>query len=261
MMRYLITGGAGFIGCNVANHYLARGASVTIFDDFSRLGSRENVLWLQRQYPDGVTVVEGDVLDRPAITRAVWDTDVVFHLAGQVAVTTSMSDPLRDCLSNVVGTVNVLEAARQVDSPPIVLFSSTNKVYGDLPGRLTETATRYVVADGYNGVSEEYSVVPRSPYGCSKCAADQYVVDYANTYGLQTVVFRQSCIYGERQFGIEEQGWVAWFALRAMQRQPVTIYGDGKQVRDVLYVSDLVDAFDCAIRNISRTSGQVYNIG
>jgi CDP-paratose 2-epimerase len=192
----------------------------------------------------------------------VEEADVVFHLAAQVAVTTSLSNPREDFGINAFGTFQVLEAVRRSSSQPIVVYSSTNKVYGKMPDlEVAEDASRYTYAGAVCGISEGRPLDFYSPYGCSKGTGDQYTVDYARIYGLRTVVFRQSCIYGPHQFGMEDQGWVAWFAIRALQDLPVTIYGDGKQVRDLLYVDDLTAAYDAAIRNIEVTTGQAYNVG
>jgi CDP-paratose 2-epimerase len=190
------------------------------------------------------------------------DAGLVFHLAGQVAVTNSVSDPRSDFEANALGTFNVLEATRLADIQAPFIFSSTNKVYGGLEGAgIVERDGHYAYAELASGVSEQQNLDFHSPYGCSKGAADQYVRDYHRIYGLQTVVFRQSCIYGYRQFGMEDQGWVAWFIIAAMQGRPITIYGDGKQVRDVLFIDDLLDAFEAAAANIDQTQGNVYNVG
>lgn len=260
--RYLITGGAGFIGVNAADHYAQRGDAVVLLDNFSRRGTEENRNWLCKQHP-GIRAVHADTRsDVQTLEVEAACCDVILHLAGQVAVTTSVANPRTDFEINALGTLNVLEAARRAPKPPIVIYSSTNKVYGGMEGvQVVEDGSRYRYRDLPEGVSETQPLDFHSPYGCSKGAADQYVRDYARIYGLRTVVFRQSCIYGTHQFGIEDQGWVAWFAMRALLNRPVTIYGDGKQVRDVLYIDDLVAAFDAAVEHIDRTAGQVYNIG
>ena len=260
---YLITGGAGFIGTNLAARYLDRGRRVTVFDNFSRPGTRDNLRWLTGRYRDRLRVIEGDVrrLGRD-FERAVEQAEVVVHLAGQVGVTTSLAAPREDFEINALGTLNVLEAVRRSRARPIVVYSSTNKVYGRmLDVSVVERKTRYVYRSLPAGVPETTALEFTSPYGCSKGAADQYVLDYARVYGLRTLCFRQSCIYGPHQFGNEDQGWVAWFALRALRGQPVTIFGDGKQVRDVLYVDDLGAAYDAAIDAIERTSGEAFNLG
>lgn len=260
---YLITGGAGFIGINAADHYLELGKRVILFDNFSRAGTEENVRWLCERHGNKVIVVKGDVRSSGKEFRAlVEDVDVVIHLAGQVAVTTSVIDPAEDFEINARGTFNVLEAVRNSERKPILLYSSTNKVYGKMEDlQVEERDGRYVYSDLETGVDESRPLEFYSPYGCSKGSGDQYVMDYARIYNLRTVVFRQSCIYGPHQFGIEDQGWVAWFAIRALQGLPFTIYGDGKQVRDVLCVSDLLKAYDAAIENIETATGQAYNIG
>ena len=261
--RYLITGGAGFIGTNLADHYLAEGKHVTIFDNFSRAGTEANVEWLKARHRDRLNVVHGDVR-RPGseFQELVEEAEVLFHLAAQVAVTTSVVDPVEDFEINARGTFNVMEAVRTSASKPIVLYSSTNKVYGKMDDLgVTERNGRYVYSDLDSGIPVSRPLEFYSPYGCSKGCGDQYVLDYSRIYDLDSVVFRQSCIYGPHQFGIEDQGWVAWFAIRAMQGLPFTIYGDGKQVRDVLYVGDLIRAYDLAVEHIGRTRGRAYNIG
>jgi CDP-paratose 2-epimerase len=261
-MRFLITGGAGFIGSNVTRALLAEGHSVTIFDNLSRPGSDHNLAWLRSQFGDSLTLIKGDIRDSQALTNAVTsDIEAIIHLAGQVAVTTSVHNPREDFEINALGTFNLLEAARQSPKPPIVLYSSTNKVYGgmeDVP--LTEEPTRYRYSN-LIGISESQPLDFHSPYGCSKGTGDQYVRDYARIYGLRTVVFRQSCIYGPRQFGVEDQGWLAHFIIAIQLGRPINIYGDGKQVRDMLYIDDLANAYKLAIAQIDKASGQVYNIG
>jgi CDP-paratose 2-epimerase len=263
--NFLITGGAGFIGTNLADNYLAKSKKVTILDNFSRAGSEDNARYLTERYgKELLTILTCDIRrwDRKLL-EAVEKADVVIHLAAQVAVTTSVKDPRADFETNALGTLNLLEAVRLSSSQPIVVYSSTNKVYGKMSDlEIVSSGNRYVysgLAEG--GISESRNLDFYSPYGCSKGAADQYVIDYSRIYGIRTIVFRQSCIYGPHQFGIEDQGWVAWFAIRALQDLPVVVYGDGKQVRDVLYVDDLMAAFDMSIGAISRTKGQAYNIG
>jgi len=258
----LITGGAGFIGANLADRFLGSGRRVTILDDFSRPGTERNLDWLRQNHGDGFAVIRGSITDPATCERAVADAGTVFHLAGQTAVTTSVTDPRRDFQINAYGTLNILEAARTAGHEPIVLYTSTNKVYGgmeDVP--VVEGDTRYTYRDLPEGADERQPLDFHSPYGCSKGAADQYVRDYARIYGLPTVVFRQSCIYGPRQMGVEDQGWVAWFIIALVTGKPITIYGDGKQVRDLLYIDDLLDAYELAVEKIAVTRGQVYNIG
>jgi len=258
----LITGGAGFIGSNLADALASDGWVVWIFDLLARPSVERNLAWLQEQHGGRIRFIRGDVRDFPAVAEAVRQAEVVFHLAAQVAVTTSLIDPRTDFEVNALGTLNVLEAARQARHRPVVLYTSTNKVYGameEVP--VVEEATRYRYADRPFGIDEDQPLDFHSPYGCSKGAADQYVRDYARIYGLPTVVFRASCIYGPRQFGTEDQGWVAHFVISAVAGRPITVYGDGKQVRDLLFITDLVAAMRAAVERIDRTAGQVYNIG
>lgn len=260
--RVLITGGCGFIGSNLAAHYLARGMQVVIFDNFSRKGADANAAWLAEGSPSGLSIVVGDVRNFDSLREAMHGCDLVVHLAAQVAVTTSVDDPREDFQINAVGGFNVLEAARASGADPIVLYASTNKVYGSLSGMEVEQHDRrYALSHRPEGIPETFPIDLHSPYGCSKGAADLYALDYARIYGLKTVVFRQSCIYGPRQFGIEDQGWVAHFVISAVQGRPITIYGDGKQVRDVLHVRDLIEAFDRAVDRIEVSRGQAYNLG
>jgi len=262
----LVTGGAGFIGTNVAARLLADGWRVRLFDNLSRPGVSRNFEWL-RQHHDQcrIELVIGDVRDRAALQRAVRGVTRVFHFAAQVAVTTSLVEPLVDFDVNAGGTINLLEALRRLDTPPSLLFTSTNKVYGHLDDlALERRAQRYAPADAAiaaNGISEERRLEFHSPYGCSKGAADQYVLDYARTFKLPATVFRMSCIYGPHQCGTEDQGWVAHFLMSAIDQMPLTLYGDGRQVRDVLFVDDLVDAMMLAHERIDRTRGQAFNIG
>ncbi len=262
-MHYLITGGAGFIGSNYAHRLIKRGEQVTIYDNLSRRGAERNLAWLRDTLgSQSFSFIHGDVRDAALLTTAIRRCDVVVHLASQVAVTTSVQHPREDFDVNVQGTFNVLEAVRLVEQPPIMLFASTNKVYGGMESLIiTEQETRYAYRDYPHGIPESFPLDFHSPYGCSKGSGDQYVRDYSRVYNLPTVVFRQSCIYGPRQFGIEDQGWVAWFVIAAVLGRPITIYGDGKQVRDVLYVEDLLDAYDAAIAHIDRAAGQIYNVG
>jgi len=262
-MRYLITGGAGFIGTNYVTRLLARGETVVLFDNLSRRGAARNLAWLRDTWgPNAFTFIRGDVRDAELLVASTRDADVIVHLASQVAVTTSVQDPRTDFECNALGTFNVLEAARLSGRAPLVLYASTNKVYGGMEElRVEELETRYAYRDYPHGIPETYPLDFHSPYGCSKGAGDQYVRDYARIYGLPTVVFRQSCIYGPHQFGMEDQGWVAWFIIAALLGRPITIYGNGKQVRDVLFVEDLLNAYDAAIARSDRAAGQVYNVG
>jgi len=261
--NYLVTGGAGFIGANYANRLLKRGEKVTIYDNFSRAGAPRNLEWLKRTYGgESFNVIVGDVRNASLIAESAKESDVIVHLAGQVAVTMSITNPRDDFEANAFGTFNVLEAARLSGRDPVFVYASTNKVYGGMEEvALTEDPTRWRYADLKNGCPETQPLDFHSPYGCSKGTGDQYVRDYHRIYGLRSVVFRQSCIYGPRQFGIEDQGWVAWFVIAAVTGRPITIYGDGKQVRDVLHVDDLLNAYDAAIEKIDMTAGKVFNMG
>jgi len=260
-MKLLITGGAGFIGAHTTFRFAAD-HDVTVVDDLSRKGSESNLKWLQEHCH--FQFVRCDIRRPQAILEAVQAArpDVVVHLAAQVAVTTSVADPRTDFDINALGTFNVLEAVRVAAPEAIVLYASTNKVYGGMEetGILLKDG-RYQYANLPAGVSEDQPLDFHSPYGCSKGAADQYVRDYARIYGMRTIVFRQSCIFGTRQFGVEDQGWISWFAIRSVLDKPVTIYGDGRQVRDVLWIDDLVDAYQAAIDRADRLKGAVFNMG
>ncbi|HET92373.1 MAG TPA: NAD-dependent epimerase/dehydratase family protein [Chloroflexi bacterium] len=261
--RYLITGGAGFIGCNYVHRLLDHGEQVTVYDNLSRQGAEANLGWLRERHgADRLRLVVGDVCDYDPLAEAMRGVDVVIHLAGQTAVTTSVEDPRSDFEDNAVGTFNALEAARHAGTNPIFLYASTNKVYGRMENvAVIEHEAHYAYRDFPLGIPETQPLDFCSPYGCSKGAGDQYVRDYARIYGLPTVVLRQSCIYGPRQMGVEDQGWVAWFIIAVVTGKPITIYGDGKQVRDVLFVEDLLDAYDAAVARIDVAGGQVYNVG
>ena len=265
-MRFLITGGAGFIGSNAARRLREQGHDVVLFDNLSRPAARYNLRWIQDVCP-GIRFVEGDIRrdeDLRLIEREPFDT--ILHLAAQVAVTTSIVDPVADWESNALGTFRLLEAVRRrygraPDIAPLFLYASTNKVYGHLTSGETIRDGRWDLATATDGVSESETLSFESPYGCSKGAADQYVVDYHRSYGLPTVSFRQSCIFGPRQFGEEDQGWVAWFALAATFGLPITIFGDGLQVRDLLWVDDLVDGYLAAAERRHAVAGKAYNVG
>lgn len=262
--RILITGGVGFIGVNAAERFLRDSWQVDIFDNFSRRGVELNEKYLQSvANAKNLTIHRGDVrTDQDLLLKLCEKVDVVLHLAAQVAVTTSVTDPRTDFDINALGTINVLEAVRMSAKKPIVIYASTNKVYGSLEHlSVIKEKNRYVLGGGIRAVDENQPLDFHSPYGCSKGAADQYVRDYSRIYGLKTVVFRQSCIYGTRQLGIEDQGWVAWFMIAAMFGHPVTLYGNGKQVRDLLFIDDLIEAYVQAIAHIDRCSGQAYNLG
>ncbi|MFO0753474.1 MAG: NAD-dependent epimerase/dehydratase family protein [Thermodesulfovibrionales bacterium] len=261
----LILGGAGFIGTNLAHRLLQSGKPVLVYDTLSRPGVERNLRWLRATHGNRVQVEIADVCDRRALRPAVRCADQVYHLAAQVAVTTSLVQPLHDFTVNACGTVTLLEELRALDAPPPLLFTSTNKVYGGLGGmELVVQGKRYAPADPsirLTGIGEGCPLDFHSPYGCSKGAADQYVVDYARTFGLPAAVFRMSCIYGPHQYGTEDQGWVAYFLISALEGRPLTIFGDGMQVRDVLFVDDLVDAFLLAQEGMQRIAGQAFNIG
>jgi CDP-paratose 2-epimerase len=257
-MKILITGGLGFIGVNAALHFCENN-EVHILDNMSRKGNIENSKQIENK---NITLHVKDIRNFYDVERLIKDLkpDVILHLAGQVAVTFSVSNPREDFEINSVGTFNILESLRLHSKDTILLFSSTNKVYGKYETELVEGDLRYNY-DNLVGVSEKMSMDFHSPYGCSKGSADQYVRDYNRIYGLKTVVLRQSCIYGENQFGIEDQGWVAWFTIASHLKKKFYIYGNGKQVRDILYIKDLIDLYELVIKNIDVCSGEVYNVG
>ena len=261
----LVTGGAGFIGSNLIERLLQDpGTHVRLFDNLSRAGVAHNVRWLNSlPGADRLEVVQEDIRNAPALVRAAEDVGEIYHLAAQVAVTTSVDQPRPDFEVNALGTFNVLEAARRSGRRPFLLFTSTNKVYGALHSVPVQVdGLHYRAAtSGFRGVNEQEALDFHSPYGCSKGAADQYVRDYARIYDIPTVVFRMSCIAGPRQFGNEDQGWVAHFLYRVLEGEPITIYGDGYQVRDVLHVSDLIEAMELSRLKLKTTSGQIYNVG
>ncbi|MFN2476896.1 MAG: SDR family NAD(P)-dependent oxidoreductase [Chthoniobacterales bacterium] len=268
MSRYLVTGGCGFVGSNIAATLLREGGNVVLFDSLSRKGTAENLQWLQTL--GQAEFVHGDIRNWNDVDRVVQRTrpSVIFHLAGQVAMTTSMNDPRRDYEVNVTGSINVLESVRQRCPEAAIVYSSSNKVYGNLAvASLREEETRYTVPDLPNGIDESAPLDFHTPYGCSKGAADQYMLDYARCFGLNTAVFRHSTIYGGRQFATFDQGWVGWFCQQAVETQidperaPFTIAGDGKQVRDLLFVDDAVRCYLAAAENIGRARGEAFNIG
>ncbi|MEW5985683.1 MAG: GDP-mannose 4,6-dehydratase [Chloroflexota bacterium] len=261
-MNIFITGGAGFIGCNCADTFLGQGHQVTLYDNLSRVGGPANLAWLHEQHGGRFRFVKGDVRDYDALCQAIQGAEVVLHLAAQVAVTTSMVNPREDFAINALGTFNVLEAVRHHCPQAVVLYASTNKVYGGMEEvRVVEQATRYAYVDYAAGIPESYPLDFHSPYGCSKGTGDQYTIDYARIYGLKSLVFRQSCVYGPRQFGVEDQGWVAHFVIAAVQNRLINIYGDGKQVRDLLHVHDLMRAYQLGIERIEQVKGQAFNLG
>ena len=260
MKNIFITGGAGFIGSNLAAHFIKKGKKVTVFDNLSRQGGKANLDWLSSLGPFKFT--RGDIRNKSELEKAVRGADAILHLAGQVAVTTSVDDPATDFDINALGTFNLLEAVRTSGKKIPVIFSSTNKVYGGMENiKVIEKNGQYIYKDYKFGIAETKNLDFHSPYGCSKGAADQYMRDYYRIYDIPTVVFRQSCIYGPRQFGIEDQGWVAWFIIAAFSGKKITVYGDGKQVRDVLFIDDLVGLFDITLANINKSTGKIYNVG
>lgn len=267
-MKLLITGGCGFLGSNLASDAISRGDDLVVFDNLYRNGSRDNLAWLQMQ--GKFTFEHGDIRNQNDITRVVqsFKPDAIYHLAGQVAMTTSIANPRMDFEVNVMGTHNLLEAVRMYAPEAIVVYSSTNKVYGDLEQyTYEETETRYRCIEHPNGFDEHTPLDFHSPYGCSKGAADQYMLDYARIFGIKTIVFRHSSMYGGRQFATYDQGWVGWFCQKAIEtsrgqlREPFTISGTGKQVRDVLHADDMKSLYQAAITNIDKAKGQAFNIG
>ncbi len=258
----LITGGAGFIGVNAAYRFVQEGWDVAVWDNLSRYGADRNLRWLLNSGPARFSKI--DLREERSVNEAFQQErfDLILHCAGQVAVTTSVSHPRHDLENNVLATFNLLEAMRRFGPEALLIFASTNKVYGNLSGvPVVERNGRYEWVDLPHGISEQQSLDFHSPYGCSKGAADQYVRDYSRIYGLATVSFRQSCVYGWRQFGVEDQGWVAWFLIAHALGKAITIFGDGKQTRDLLFVDDLIEAYHLAWEKREKVTGQVYNIG
>jgi len=273
-MNWLITGGCGFVGSNLADALLAKGDDVVILDNLSRVGSRDNLDWLRSRHGDEWRFQESDVRDSESVSALIKETKpyALAHLAGQVAMTTSLQNPRLDFEINVLGSVNILEAVRLYSPSTIVLYSSTNKVYGDLDWvRYKELETRYIAPDYPGGFNETTPLSFHSPYGCSKGSADQYMLDYARMFGLQTVVFRHSSMYGGRQFATYDQGWIGWFCQKAIEAKQAqkrclpmprfTIYGNGKQVRDVLHKADIVGLYTTAVASIEQCAGEALNIG
>ncbi len=261
-MKILITGGCGFIGCNTAVRFAELGHAVVLLDNFSRPSAQLNFEWMRTVIK--FELVRGDIRDNSCVTKLIKEAkfDVVLHLAAQVAVTTSVEDPSSDFEINARGTLNLLEAIRCHSPEAVFIYSSTNKVYGKLENiPVDEKATRYELRDKPQGIAETQPLDFHSPYGCSKGAADQYTADYARIYKLRTVSLRQSCIYGTRQFGVEDQGWVAWFTLAHHFGRPITVYGTGKQVRDLLFIDDLVDCYLAVAERAEAVSGETFNIG
>ena len=261
----LVTGGAGFIGANLVDRLVTEGQSVVLYDSLARPGVERNLDWLKPRCGAKLSVLIADLRDEAALTKAARDASAVFHLAAQVAVTTSLVQPVDDFDINVRGTLTLLEALRRGNPTAPLIFASTNKVYGNLSDlALVCRDGRYVPEDAGirgRGIDETRPLSFHTPYGCSKGAADQYVLDYAHSFGLHTAVLRMSCIYGERQFGTEDQGWLAHFLLSAIAGQPITLYGDGMQVRDVLHIDDAIDAYMAVWRNIGQVRGRAFNLG
>jgi len=261
----LVTGGAGFIGSNLADRFASEGHDVLVYDALARPGVDRNLEWLRKKHPSKISAVIGDIRDETAVADAAGEAQAVFHMAAQVAVTTSLVDPREDFEINIRGTLNLLDALRQRNGQVPLIFASTNKVYGDLADvDLERTNDAYKPRDPSirdTGIGENRPLDFHTPYGCSKGAADQYVLDYARSFGIPTCVMRMSCIYGQRQMGTEDQGWVAHFLIRALQGEPITIYGDGCQVRDVLDISDAVNAYSAAWKRIDAVQGRAFNLG
>ena len=261
----LVTGGAGFIGSNIANALAERGHEVLIYDALSRPGVERNLAWLKERHGELVTSIVADIRDEDMLARAAAEAKAVFHMAAQVAVTTSLVDPREDFEVNLRGTLHLLDALRLKNSAAPIVFASTNKVYGDLADlEFRLDGEKYVPVDrgvASVGIGESRPLDFHTPYGCSKGAADQYVLDYARSYGLRAAVVRMSCIYGVRQMGTEDQGWVAHFLIRALENKPITLYGDGHQVRDILDVSNAVEAYLKAWERIDSISGRAFNLG
>jgi len=261
----LVTGGAGFIGSNLADRLARDGHHVLVLDSLTRPGVERNARWLSSRHPAAITMMTADIRNVGAVNEAVRKASAVFHLAAQVAVTSSLADPADDFAVNLQGTMNVLEAVRACPQRIPVIFASTNKVYGDLADvALSVRGDAYQPDDDIlrrRGVSEERPLDFHTPYGCSKGAADQYVLDYARSFRLPAAVMRMSCIYGPRQFGTEDQGWVAHFLIRALKNEPIAIYGDGRQVRDILYVDDAVEGYVRALQHIDHIAGRAFNLG
>lgn len=267
-MKILINGGCGFLGSNLASYGIKNGYDITVFDNLSRLGASDNLRWLKTL--GDFTFIHGDTRNKNDVETVIKDGefDAIFQLAGQVAMTTSIANPYKDFEINTLGAVNVLDSVRKYSPDSMVIFSSTNKVYGDLEDyTYDETDTRYICREYPNGFDERVPLDFRSPYGCSKGAADQYMLDYARIFGIKTVVFRHSSMYGSRQFATYDQGWIGWFVQKAIEKyhnphcEPFTISGNGKQVRDILHAEDMIRLYYGAAHNIDKVRGQAFNIG
>jgi len=266
-VKILVTGGAGFIGSNLSNYYLNKGCEVIVFDNLSRKGTEKNLEWLKSNHKKNLTFIKSDIRNFGSLLSATKDVDMIFHTAAQVAVTTSVKNPREDFEINTLGTFNVLESTRKNNTDPIIIFCSTNKVYGNNVNTIpiSEKETRYEFSDPkfIDGIPEDFSTDANehTPYGSSKYAADLFMRDFSAVYGMKTVTLRCSCTYGIRQFGNEDQGWVAHFTISSILNKPIIMYGNGKQVRDILVIDDLIKAFDTAFKHINKTKGQAFNIG
>lgn len=266
-MNLLVTGGCGFLGSNLTAHAIGEGYKVTVFDNLSRFGSEKNLEWLKTL--GNFEYIHGDIRNKNDVETLIKkEFDAVFHLAGQVAMTTSIDNPYKDFEINTGGTVNLLDSIRKYSKATAVFYSSTNKVYGDLDQyNYKETDKRYMCEEYPNGFTENVSLDFRSPYGCSKGSADQYMLDYHRTFGLKTTVFRHSSMYGSRQFATYDQGWIGWFCQKAIEKykdsdsEKFTISGNGKQVRDILHASDMINLYFTALQNVDKVCGNAYNIG
>lgn len=264
MKNILITGGAGFIGTNAVHYFAKKGWNVYLLDNLSRKGSEQNLKWLQSQENYSFIFKKIDIKDKRDVEKLFKKNnfDALIHLAGQVAVTSSIDNPREDLDINIIGTFNLLESIRKYSPNTTMINASTNKVYGDLENcDVIETDLSYKFKSQPNGISESTILDFHSPYGCSKGSADQYIIDYSRIYDISTTTFRQSCIYGPRQFGSQDQGWISWFIIASLSKQPISIYGNGKQVRDILYIDDLIRAYDIAISKPSKVKGEAFNIG
>lgn len=264
MKNILITGGAGFIGTNAVDYFAKKGWNVYLLDNLSRKGSEQNLKWLQSQENYSFIFKKIDIKDKRDVEKLFKKNnfDALIHLAGQVAVTSSIDNPREDLDTNIIGTFNLLESIRKYSPNTTMINASTNKVYGDLENcDVIETDLSYKFKSQPNGISESTILDFHSPYGCSKGSADQYIIDYSRIYDISTTTFRQSCIYGPRQFGSQDQGWISWFIIASLSKQPISIYGNGKQVRDILYIDDLIRAYDIAISKPSKVKGEAFNIG
>jgi CDP-paratose 2-epimerase len=263
-MNIIITGGAGFIGSNASKYFLSHGDNVVIFDNLSRAGVEKNLEWL-KSLSNKPEIIKGEIRDQNQVDKLrkyLVGADLVLHLAAQVAVTSSVVDPRNDFEVNALGTFNLLEVLRKSSTKAKCIYTSTNKVYGGMENlKIIKQKTRYSYKDFPEGISEQMPLDFHSPYGCSKGSADQYFHDYSRIYGLDSTVCRQSCIYGPRQFGVEDQGWVAWFIIALTLGKKITIYGDGLQVRDLLYIYDLIECYDLILQQKEKTRGEIYNIG